>query len=129
MIIWRGWGILAALIPAAVFILFVAVFGLLAAVFGAKGAAVANSPYMGLLMVLVPGACSAALVWWLGRKLNSGPTRELVDPKTGQRVVLRKEHSLFWIPMQWWAIPIALIVLLVGVPVLITMLSRAFLVN
>lgn len=124
MIIWRGWGILAALIPAAFFILFAVVFGV-----GAKGTAVANSPYMGLFMVLVPGVCSAALVWWLGRKLNSAPARELVDPKTGQRVVLRNDHSLFWIPMQWWAIPIALIVLLVGAPVLITMVSRAFLVN
>jgi hypothetical protein len=49
------------------------------------------------------------VVWWLGRKLNSAPNRELVDPKTGQRVLLRNDHSLFWIPMQWWAIPIVLL--------------------
>ena len=40
---------------------------------------------------------------------DSAPTRELVDQKTGQRVLLRNDHSLFWIPMQWWAIPIVLL--------------------
>lgn len=100
MIIWRGWGILAALIPAAFFILFAVVFGI-----GAKGTFLASPT----LMIPASGVCSAVVVWWLGRKLNSASTRELVDPKTGQRVLLRNDHSLFWIPMQWWAIPIVLL--------------------
>ena len=29
------------------------------------------------------------------------PGRELIDPKTNQRVVLRRNHSLFWIPIQY----------------------------
>ena len=103
MIIWRGWGILAALIPAAFLIMFSVVLGI-----GAKGKLLAKPTQM----IPASRGCSAAVVWWLGRKLNSAPTRELVDPKTGQRVLLRNDHSLFWIPMQWWAIPI---VLLVGV--------------
>ena len=54
---------------------------------------------------IVGSLITAALLWWLGKRLNSAPGRELVDPKTGERLVLRRRHSLFWIPMQWWAIP------------------------
>ena len=45
--------------------------------------------------------------WTLGRRLNSRPGRELVDARTGERVVLRRTHRLFWIRMEYWSIPVA----------------------
>lgn len=100
MIVWQGWGILAALIPAALFVLSAVLFGI-----GGKGTPLEH-PMVGIVFTAV---LSAIAVWWLGNKLNSAPGRELVDPQTGQRVVLRTRHTLFWIPMQWWAIPILLL--------------------
>ncbi len=34
-------------------------------------------------------------------RLNGRPGCELIDPKTGGRVVLRRRRTLFWVPMQY----------------------------
>lgn len=47
--------------------------------------------------------------WVAGTRLNARPDREPVDPRTGQAVILRARHTLFWIPIQY------LSVLLLGV--------------
>ena len=47
----------------------------------------------------------------MGRKLNGGPTRELVDPTTGERFQFRDSHTLFWIRMEYWAIICAVMAL------------------
>lgn len=94
-VIWRGWGILAVVIPAAICFVCVAIGGALG---GASNRAL--GPALGLV---VGGAISAYVVWRLGVRLNSQPGRVLVDPSDGSKVVLRQTHSLFWIPMQWWA--------------------------
>ncbi len=44
----------------------------------------------------------------MGRRLNGGPGRVLTDQATGQTVVLRRRHSLFFIPMQWWSVSLAI---------------------
>ena len=57
----------------------------------------------------------AACFWLVGRRLND-PIRDrhLVDPATGEPVVIRKRHSLFWIPVQWFAVaPAAMAILIV----------------
>lgn len=91
MLVWRGWGILA-------FILAMASF----AVVGATGL---PQPYSGLLS----GAVAAAAIWFTGRRLNDPAKDRLVtDAATGEMLRLRSRHDLFWIPMQWWAIPAAL---------------------
>ncbi|HUA07680.1 MAG TPA: hypothetical protein VMA98_00275 [Candidatus Acidoferrales bacterium] len=105
-IIWRGWGFLAVLIP------LVLVF--VCAVIGAM-----ISPIASAVGVAVGGAIGAYLVWTLGVKWNSAPGRVLVDPSDGSQVVLRRTHSLFWIPMQWWG-PV------MGVLALLLALSMAF---
>ena len=49
---------------------------------------------------------AAAIVWPLGRVLNRKQQgRELLDPATGQRVLLQSGggHTLFFIPVQYWA--------------------------
>jgi len=49
--------------------------------------------------------------WTLGKRLNGRPGRELIDAQTGERVVLRRTHRLFWIRMEHWSIPVAVMAL------------------
>jgi hypothetical protein len=44
------------------------------------------------------------VIWFMGRWLNGRPQKILVDPESGERVILIGEHSLYWIPMQYWAL-------------------------
>lgn len=44
----------------------------------------------------------------VGRRLNATPPREPIDPATNQRVVLRRSHAPFWVPVQDWSRPVAL---------------------
>ena len=94
VIIWRGWGILT--IPIVILI-------------GGPVVAILNNllagtgRYAGL--ALTAGLLAAAAVnWFVGRRLNRTPARELLDPVTGERVVIRRSHDLFFVPMQWWSV-------------------------
>lgn len=91
MIVWQGLGFLAALIPAALLV----VLGVLN-----KSSSLTHGVELALL-------ASAVLVWFIGRRLNSGPDRVLVDPMTNEEVRLKRKHTLFWVPMEWIAIPLA----------------------
>ena len=94
MLIWRGWGILTIAIVALVGGAVVVISNALLA---------GTGRYMGL--ALVAGLLAAAVVnWFVGKRLNRGPARELVDEATGERLVLRRSHDLFFIPMQWWSV-------------------------
>lgn len=48
-------------------------------------------------------------LWQWGRMLNGQPGRVLVDPQTGEQVRLVKKHDLFWIPVQYWGIVLAVL--------------------
>jgi hypothetical protein len=98
LIIWQGLGFLAAIIPIIIAVLFEAIFDWR---FG-KGYTDQHHWIWGASMLV-----SAPLLWFLGTKLTD-PGRELIDPKTGQVVTLRKKHTLFWIPMRYFGILIAL---------------------
>jgi hypothetical protein len=93
MILWKGWGILALLIPA---VLVAGGDSVLQDVMGSQY----NSPVIKALLLLA----SAAAVWVAGRKLNSTPVKKLIDPETGEVVGIKSVHSMFWIPMQWYAV-------------------------
>jgi hypothetical protein len=92
MIIWQGWGLLAAFLPVLFYIITVLVV-----------TAIAGEPYVsvhswpGALGVLI----SAGAVWWLVKVLGQ-PDRQLLDLQTGETVVFRKKHSLFFIPLQYF---------------------------
>lgn len=45
---------------------------------------------------------AAALVYGVGRWLDRQPGRAMIDKATGQEVVLRKKHALFFIPVRYW---------------------------
>ncbi len=99
MIIWSGFGFLALLIPIVTCLL---VTGPVAAIF--PSGYLANHNWPAALGVLA----GAVVVWILGLRLHANQ-RVLVDPQTGQPVTLRRTHSLFFIPMQYWGIVAAVI--------------------
>ena len=102
MLIWQGLGFLAAIIPIICYVLFSKV------VTAALGLSYTNShSWPGALATLI----GAGFVWLIGWKA-SGPGRTLVDLKTGQPVVIKKKHTLFWIPMEYFAI--VLVVVAIG---------------
>lgn len=107
MIIWQGWGILTVAIIGGIVMLGTVLLQ-------AMGL---RPPATGLQWtVILPLLAAAAANWWIGLRMNSTPGRELVDPRTGERLILRRRHSLFWIPMQYWSVaPLLLAVVLVGV--------------
>ena len=47
---------------------------------------------------------TAMFSWYFGNKWNKDNERIVVDEKTGQRLKIKNNHSLFWIPMQYWGI-------------------------
>jgi hypothetical protein len=60
---------------------------------------------------------AGAACWFLGKYLHSKPGRVLVDKATGQEVVLKPIHSLFFIKMEFWGpilFVIGLCVLVIG---------------
>jgi len=65
---------------------------------------------------IIGGGAGAAAVWFAGKWFNDATTdREMIDAKTGQRVLFQRRHTLFWIQMQWWAIPVLIAGLLVAI--------------
>ena len=61
-------------------------------------------------------ACVA--IWHLGKKWNDDSNgRIVIDEQTGRRILLKKTHSLFFIPMQYWGL------ILGGVTVLLWIMS------
>lgn len=86
MVIWKGLGFLAALIPFVLAILLQIIFG-------------DDSMYAGIGYLL-----GAIPVWFLGQRLNTGVGQTVVDPNTGQQMVQKAEHTLFWIRMDYAAV-------------------------
>ena len=95
ILVWRGWGILCLLIPGALIVATEAVAG--------ERLFQQYTTLFWAAVLLV----SAGVLWFLGQCLNRAPGRVLVAPQTGERVVLRKTHSFFFVRMEYWAIAFA----------------------
>ena len=95
MIIWRGWGILAAVT------LFVGLLGanFLVDAIADDGTYAENSLVFGGIGLAAGGAATYLLARWLDAR---NPPRRLVDPATGEEVVLHARNDLFFIPMKYW---------------------------
>jgi hypothetical protein len=104
MIIWSGWGVLSALIAAIAF-----AGGVL---LNLQLPRVGIPAPTGLVLAWLVGASAN---WVLGKRLNGRPGREMIDARTGQRVLLVRKHTLFWIPMQYYSIPMLVLGALVVV--------------
>lgn len=53
--------------------------------------------------------CSSLACWFLGNFLRNRKAKVLIDKETGEEVVLKPSHSLFFVPMPYWG-PILLVV-------------------
>lgn len=95
MIIWKGWGILALLIP---LVISVAVGAGVDYYYGENF--YKNSTWA---MPIVLGF-SAIIVFFVGRKVNNKLGRILIDPENNEEIELKTTHSMFWIPLQYWGI-------------------------
>ena len=90
MIIWQGYGPLTV------------VFAILGIVFGAFISPSEPGAWQGTVGLLL----AAAANYFTAKKLAKR-TRTLIDPETGQEVILKFSHSLFFIPMLYWSYIIA----------------------
>lgn len=101
-IIWSGWGFLT--IP------IVGVVSIVVGVIANLAFAATGSPPQSIVMAADLGLfAGAAANWYIGKRLNNVPGRELLDPATGERILLTRRHKLFWIQMQYWSIPVAVL--------------------
>jgi hypothetical protein len=116
MIVWSGWGILVIVFVVAAFLGDVSLVSLVAGAMG-HGAPEAP-PLIARLVGFLPWVGAAAAAWFMGRKVNTKTEKVLIDPETNEPVMLRTGggHSLFFIPMQYWAfILLAVGLLAIGV--------------
>jgi hypothetical protein len=100
-LVWRGWGILVPIITVVTLVLGVGIGEML---LGTQRA----ETYAGVTTAIAFLA-SAVILWKLGRRVNANAVQTLLDPATGQTVTLRRLHTLFFIRMEYWAVPLALL--------------------
>ena len=101
MIVWQGFGFVGIILPVLMYVVTVKLFQ---ALFGI--AYTDTHAWPGAVGTLI----GAGLVYWLSVALDK-PGRTLIDPQTGQTVILRKRHTLFWIPLQYIAAIAAVVAL------------------
>lgn len=108
LFIWRGYGFLVPIITIVVGALVTVLFHLI----------FKNNQPWGLS---VGSFVSAAIIWFWGKKLNDpAKNRVMIDKATGQELILKPNHSLFFIKMQYWAFLVAAL----GVITLIAFLTQ-----
>ncbi|UXP30972.1 hypothetical protein N6H18_11485 [Reichenbachiella agarivorans] len=88
MVVWSGRGILSVLVLLLSFVGFIIVLP--------KGYELHAVSYA----LLITGIFS----WFLGKRWNNHPGRIIIDKNTGEKINLKTNHSIFWIPMQYWGI-------------------------
>ena len=98
MIIWRGLGFLVFVIMVPLVFL----FGWILEMIVDRSLPEDTSLIIGLVV-------AGIIVWFLGKKLNGGSEKVLVDQETGTAYKMGTRHSLFFIPMQFWG-PIFIVI-------------------
>jgi hypothetical protein len=101
VIIWKGWGILVVVIT---FLVLMGTELAVGAIFGNPHYYQAHSWPKGVAFLL-----AALAVYFLGCYLSNRPGRVVIDKVTGQELVLRRSHALFFIPMEYWGYILAVI--------------------
>lgn len=96
MVIWSGLGFLGILFLG---LGFLSMDSLINKVF-ADPNYYSNNWWPDLLVFIIAGLLS----FFLGRYLNNRKGRVLVDKETGQEVIIRPNHSLFFIKLEYWGI-------------------------
>jgi hypothetical protein len=94
MIIWSGLGFLVALIGGGCLL---AADALTRSMFGdEKYFAEHGWPKLAAFVL------AGAITWFLGRYLHREAGKRFIDPQTNMEVVLKRRHSLFFIPVEYW---------------------------
>lgn len=94
-LIWKGLGILA------IFIVGFSMIGVQLVVDNIFGTDYWKNNAWPLCLSLI---ISGVICWFLGKYLNNGPVKTVIDKETGEEIELRKTHSFFFIPLQYWGI-------------------------
>ena len=95
MVVWKGWGILALIIP---LLISLTVGSIIDAQYGEEF--YKNSSWaMPLVLVL-----SSIVVFVVGYKINNKPGKIVIDPENNEQIELKTTHTMFWIPLQYWGI-------------------------
>lgn len=85
MVVWSGRGYLSIIVLLVTFALFASILP--------KG----YSDYAFIISLFFSGI----FCWFMGRKWNS-VAQTMIDKDSGEEVILKPNHSLFWIKMQYW---------------------------
>lgn len=94
MILWSGLGFLVVVIAAA---------ALMLTEFVAETITGDDQFYQQHGWVILIGMLlAAAMTFGLERLLRRQKGRVVVDKATGEELVLRRKHSLFFLPVKWW---------------------------
>ena len=86
MIVWSGKGFISVLVLIVSLLLLVNVLP--------KD----QGDYAFVFAFFVAGAFS----WFMGKKWNEEEAKTFIDKATGQEIILKPNHSLFWIKLQYW---------------------------
>ena len=86
MIVWSGRGFLI------VIVLLVTLFALVSVL------PTELAEYGFVITCFITGVFS----WFMGKKWNEEEGQIVIDKATGQEIELKRNHSLFWIKMQYW---------------------------
>ena len=94
MLIWKGNSFLAIIIPIRVFIPILMICSFLAASDGI-GDIITD------IGVAISLAFSSFATWKVEKRLNGGDGKILIDPDTGEKVLLKSEHSFWFINVEY----------------------------
>ena len=97
MIIWSGRGFLSVLVLIATLFACVSIFP------------DEMADYSFIISFFVAGIFS----WVFGKKWNSQNERIVIDEQSGERIKLKNNHSIFWVPMQYWGIIFSIIAIVI----------------
>lgn len=93
MIVWSGRGFLPVLVLIATLFICVSTFPEEYADYG----------------FVIAFFIAAIFSWFFGLKWNKKNERIVIDEASGERLKLKNNHSLFWIPMQYWGMIFAIL--------------------
>ena len=99
MIVWKGWGFLVAVI-----VFFTSLIAeLISESFTNNENYYQEHGFPLSLALLVAGIISGLLGKWL----NTRKAKVFIEKDTGKEIVIKNSHSLFFIPMEYWGIILA----------------------
>ena len=105
-VIWEGYGYLTVLIPLINFFLFCLIASVL-------------PEDLFMFGLFISTGVSSYLLWKIGKRLNRNNRRRLIDPKTNEEVILKSNHSLFFVKIENWGLILGIISILLFITELI----------